>query len=323
MLPAMSLIEKADLQRYIDDETEESLVLDYKGAAALGKSHEKKKEITKDVSAMANSAGGRIIYGIREFQQDAKKHLPEKLDPIDRSDFSKEWLEQVTSNIRPRINGLVIHPVSFGPAHVAYIVDIPQSTTAHQATDHRYYKRYNFQSVPMEDHEIRDVMNRGTTPVLEVDTQFAVTEPITGVSPRSFQLTVDFFLLNKGDTLARFPCLTFYPPIGLKFEERRVLEGLLPIVTRPEGAWRRLAGGADSVLYPGDLFRILHIPMKLLRLHLSQPDVRIGYAFVAEGTKPQKGEFFLSGSDLEAEVARKALDAWEEAQLRRGLSGDG
>jgi len=30
----------------------------------------------------------------------------------------------------------------------------------HQAYDHRYYKRYNFQSIPMEDYEVRDLMRR-------------------------------------------------------------------------------------------------------------------------------------------------------------------
>jgi hypothetical protein len=31
---------------------------------------------------------------------------------------------------------------------------------AHQARDYRYYKRHNFNALPMEDYEVRDVMNR-------------------------------------------------------------------------------------------------------------------------------------------------------------------
>jgi hypothetical protein len=158
--------DQSKLQQYIDDATEESLTLEYKAAASLSRADRPKTEITKDVSSMANSAGGVIIYGLKEFSDDDKKHLPEKIDPINRRDFSKEWLEQNINNIRPHIDGIIITPVSLntGANDVAYVVEIPQSTTAHQATDHRYYKRFNFLAQAMEDYEIRDIMNRALRP---------------------------------------------------------------------------------------------------------------------------------------------------------------
>jgi hypothetical protein len=163
---------ESEIQRYIDDEEEESLTLDYKAASALAKSDGKKTEITIAVSAMANSAGGIIIYGLREHP--TARHKAEKLDPIDRTQFSKEWLEHVINNIRPRLNGVIIHPVSLatGPNDVAYVVEIPQSNTAHQANDKRYYRRFNFECVPMEDFEIRDIMNRATIPDVEVEFKY-------------------------------------------------------------------------------------------------------------------------------------------------------
>lgn len=149
---------------------EESLSLDYKAAGALQRDDRKRAEITKDVSAMANSAGGVVIYGIREHQDKAKAHLPEAIDAVSRNDFPKEWLEHVIQNIRPRIEGIVIHPVSIphDPDGVVYVVEIPQSSTAHQATDFRYYRRFNFESVMMHDYEIRDVMARRQHPIIEV-----------------------------------------------------------------------------------------------------------------------------------------------------------
>ena len=56
------------IQQLIRDSVEESLSIEYKSAGALGKSDTKKTEITKDVSAFANSTGGVLIYGIAEFQ---------------------------------------------------------------------------------------------------------------------------------------------------------------------------------------------------------------------------------------------------------------
>lgn len=163
---------EAEIQRYIDDEEEESLTLDYKASDALAKSDGKKTEITKDVSAMANSAGGIIIYGLKE--DPARRHIAEKIDPVDRTQFSKEWLEHVISNIRPRLSGVIIHPVSLSSSanDVAYVVEIPQSNTAHQANDKRYYKRFNFESVAIEDFEIRDIMNRATIPNVEVEFRY-------------------------------------------------------------------------------------------------------------------------------------------------------
>lgn len=157
---------EAKLQNFINSGIEESLTLEYKAADALDRSEYKKKEMTKDVSAMANAAGGVLIYGISEFTAENKRHLPEKITPVNRNEFPREWVEQIIQAIRPRIDGIVIHSVglSSGETDVAYIIEIPQSNTAHQASDHRYYKRFNFQSVPMEDYEVRDVIFREQTP---------------------------------------------------------------------------------------------------------------------------------------------------------------
>ena len=157
---------ESKIKNLITGEVEESLTLEYKSAEALGRSDYQKQEITKDVSAMANSAGGLLIYGIAENSQPDKRHLPEKITPVDRFEFPREWIEQVINSIRPRIDGILIHLVilNSGENDVVYVVEIPQSHTAHQAGNHRYYKRFNFQSVPMEDYEIRDVMFREQVP---------------------------------------------------------------------------------------------------------------------------------------------------------------
>src|SRR5687768_14787621 len=89
------------LQNLINGEIEESLTLEYKSAEALDRNETKKKEITKDVSAMANSAGGILIYGIREFDQENRRHLPERITPVDRRAFPREWVEQIIQAIRP------------------------------------------------------------------------------------------------------------------------------------------------------------------------------------------------------------------------------
>lgn len=182
--------DQSRIEEYITQGIEESLTLDYKAAGSLAKTDGKRSEITKDVSAMANSAGGIIIYGMME--DVTNKHLPGAIDPIDRNNISKEWLEQVINNIQPRIDGIVIHPVPLdtAPNHVVYVVNIPQSHTAHQAKDWRYYKRFNFESVPMEDYEVRDVMGRQQYARIELDFRILLRqETETNIFP-----TYDSFL---------------------------------------------------------------------------------------------------------------------------------
>lgn len=160
---------KGRLDRLIADAVEENLNLEYKRAASLENDDPKEIEITKDVSAFANSAGGTLIYGIAEPDDKKHRHRPERLDPISRAVTSKEWLEQIIQTIQPRIDGIVIHPVPIDEAAdtVCYVVEVPQSHTAHQARDHVYYKRQNFNRPPMEDYEIRDVMGRRSHPKIQ------------------------------------------------------------------------------------------------------------------------------------------------------------
>lgn len=238
---------------------EESLTLEYKGAQALGKSRGKKVELTKDVSAMANSAGGDVIYGVKEFDDPDRSHLPEAIDPVDRSEFSKEWLEHVIGNIQPRIDGLTITPVSLTSAtnHVVYVVSLPQSTTAHQCQDLRYYKRLNFESVPMQDYEVRDVMNRAKYP--EVDVEFSYQRTTEGET-HHYRLGVQ--VRNRGQTAVEAYKLWFgFPLFGPNFKFRKISNVNHPyfgLITIREHANLELAVTFRSKdkLFPDDSFDV-------------------------------------------------------------------
>src|SRR5260370_40407954 len=62
----LKLETRADLQRLVDEGLEETLSLEYKASPALVRESKAINELCKDVSAMANSAGGQIIYSIEE-----------------------------------------------------------------------------------------------------------------------------------------------------------------------------------------------------------------------------------------------------------------
>ena len=196
------------INELITNGVEENMHLDYKSAASLSGSEGAKKEITKDVSAFANSDGGIIIYGIKEYDERSKSHLPERIDPVDGKKFSKEWLEQVINNISPRIDGLIITPVQCNHKEdnkVIYVVDIPKSNTAHQSKDNRYYKRYNFQSSVMYDWEVKDVINRYKQS--RIDIVFKQTMP-NGLLSKIFRdpskISLDIYANNSGHKVVKY-----------------------------------------------------------------------------------------------------------------------
>ena len=178
----LKLATKEDLQRLIAEEIQESLTLDYKASAALAKDSKSRDELCKDVSAFANSAGGQIIYGIEEGDR-----KPVRID--EGSDATREWIEQVIDlNVQPRLEEIVVTPIPIGAGRHAYVLTIGQASARapHQAPDKKYYKRQNFQSAPMEDYEIRDILRRATTPELHVEFSF-----VTGATT-----TVEFAYRN-------------------------------------------------------------------------------------------------------------------------------
>lgn len=159
------------VENLIKNQIEENLHLEYKSAQSIGRQNNQTDEISKDISAFANSDGGIIIYGISEFNEKSKRHFPEKIVPINSIDYPKEWLEQIIlSKIKPTIRNFEIKPIWINKHknELIYIVIVQQSDTAHQAADKKYYKRYNFMSIAMEDYEIRDIMNRNLFPYLEL-----------------------------------------------------------------------------------------------------------------------------------------------------------
>jgi hypothetical protein len=156
-----------DINNLIVVQVQESLHLDYKSSDAIDGN--KKVEISKDVSAFANSDGGSIVYGITE-----AGHLPVTIDAgVDHKKYSREWIEQViNSNVFPKIEGVKIIQIPISADRSVYIINIPKSYRGpHQASDKKYYRRYNFQSVPMENYEIEDVRSRALPilPILHID----------------------------------------------------------------------------------------------------------------------------------------------------------
>lgn len=185
-----------DIEILVKNNATEYKTLEFKSLAALVP--EAKKEISKDVSSFANSAGGVIIYGVKEIREGLNIRL-ELEDGLNANNpYNKEWLENIiASNISPRIDGLYINPIKLWNERYVFAVIIPKSNTAHMAGNNRYYKRHNFKVEPMEDYEVRDVMNRLSIPRLNL----TFTAPRTIGEDNKFNLQI--LIRNVGEVFIR------------------------------------------------------------------------------------------------------------------------
>ena len=218
---------KEDIQRLIDNEVEESTTLEYKSSFAI-QNPKWREELAKDISAMANSNGGTIVFGIKQKDTGNGNAIAHKLTPIPSSEMTKDKLSQLlSSNIQPIINNVEITYIQESMEGGYFVVEIPQSNTAHQnRLTHIYYKRRNATVEAMEDYEIRDIMNRNKTPIIDLKFQLVRTTvnviekeynllPTRGIQEKKSQ-RIDYRLkfrpVNNGQILAKYINFFVYIP---------------------------------------------------------------------------------------------------------------
>lgn len=201
-----------DIKELLANGEQENLMLEYKASLAIGEwTDSKRNELAKDVCAFANSAGGLIVIGIGEVD-----HKPALLDDgVDTSRVSKEAIESaLRARIAPRVDDLTIKeiPNPEKPFFAYFVIGIPRSMRApHMCSPmHRYYRRYNFECVPMEHYEVEDVHRRQSEPALDFVCEAQSTGETLSDGRRVFTLQVG--VTNEGSVTARDILVRFYVP---------------------------------------------------------------------------------------------------------------
>src|SRR6266404_4970868 len=140
-------------------------------------------ELAKQLSALANTGGGKLIYGLKDDGTVDNGGVSTQI-----KNGTKEWLERRIPGITDyEILGFNVHEfepkspssqIQHGKA--IYIVDIPDSDRApHQSNrDMKYYVRLGSQSLPASHKLIEDIRNRQKHPNVSLaDIKFELQTP--------------------------------------------------------------------------------------------------------------------------------------------------
>ncbi len=296
---------ESELQSLIDSETPEAVTLEYKGSESLDKTDEKKREASKDISAMANSDGGVVIYGIQTYSAKGRKHVPEDFDKgIDPSQISIEWLEQVAdSRIQPRIDGLRFQDIELKiarPRKFTYLVYVPKSNCAHQAADKRYHGRIERTTVALEDYQIRDINNRSKHPVLMP--HFTLTT--VGKGDGQVAYNFEIYLENTGALRARDWALELDIPRQITFKPPGTRDVIL-VDRKARTVQIRINPGASAqIIFPQDKQRVFIGHSWRIRNsdfdYLAEKGI-ISWKIFADDAPPQSDETRFSSIELNGE----------------------
>lgn len=287
-----------DIQALIDAGVRESEVLEYKTASKPFTDTDK-REIAKDVSAMANSLGGTIIYGVATNKSD--KTLPEMIDPNPIDVKNIETLDRfINDRIRPVIPGLQKKFIPAERLPRVMVLDVPESQNPpHQNLyDKKYYRRSDSESLPMEHDLVALKFGRKLAPVLEMKWQaLATPQNFAGAPPYLEEALIRVFVVNQGRRMARhIQLVMIFPPADLvRVADRK---GHTRVTTELYAPRQALQFKDDQSVYHAGMFTSvveagISLSAEFLRTHRS--DSLIEWILYADEMEPKAGVVTLAG----------------------------
>ncbi len=111
-------------------------------------------KLAKIISALANSGGGDLIYGIS-----CKYNRAEKIEPVNNFDKNTEWFyNEIQSHIDKPVKDLRIHITKINETNSECIIHFiipPNNDQPHMFFDNKYYRIQKNKAVVLDESEVR------------------------------------------------------------------------------------------------------------------------------------------------------------------------
>lgn len=124
---SLDQVDEIALRRLVDGEVREDTDLDFK-EVLYKRNDDGKRELAKDVAAMANSRGGVLILGIRDADEVAAE-----LTPVELAEGEELRMQQVLASLIAPAALYEIHPIKTGAGDRYYLIIVPPSADAPHA----------------------------------------------------------------------------------------------------------------------------------------------------------------------------------------------
>lgn len=157
MIPvSFDKLQESDLQDLITNQVREGKTIEYKSKLP-GNSDSDKKEYLADVSSLANTAGGDLIFGVEETDG-----VPSSVTGLTLSDTDKELQRldnMLQSGLEPRLPVVIIQPVQLASRNVVLVIRVARSWIApHRVVfkgSGKFFARNSSGKYPLDVDELR------------------------------------------------------------------------------------------------------------------------------------------------------------------------
>lgn len=149
-------IQIEDVWKLIENETEESLHLDYE---EIPRKHVQYNGLAEHISGFLNTSGGIVVFGISE-RTVKGRNIPYK---ITWTTIKKETLENnLYRKVDPWYEDIQICSIQ-NPSDTSqriFVVFVPKSKQPPHMANHIYYKRINFQTQPLGHEQVSSIFRQ-------------------------------------------------------------------------------------------------------------------------------------------------------------------
>jgi hypothetical protein len=152
--------------------TAENLRIEFKRELSLATSAQR-SEAAKDISAFANSAGGRIFYGISEAKRPDGAVVAERLTPLTDHGLKGRLIDAIADLVHPQIHWRV-REVDVEGGFVLVVEIYPSlGRDLHMVEGDRFYRRGEARTIKMSEPEIREAYARISISALALEQALA------------------------------------------------------------------------------------------------------------------------------------------------------